>query len=171
MTFPAKRLLAGLAAFLISMTALGAGEAAPLLAILDFQDATGALPGEGAKLALLLCVELSKGDGLRLLEREQLQKTFDERDLGASGMADASRQLDLGRLLGADYVLSGRFYSVGGERFFNGKLLRCSDSSVSGVSEPYPASLAKDAALKALSAKLAKFVEGRIGSSSVRPGN
>jgi TolB-like protein len=59
-------------------------------------------------LALMLITDLSKIDGLQVVERNRIQALLDELALGASGLVDRSTAPRLGRMLGAAFLVGGR---------------------------------------------------------------
>src|SRR5438309_10452326 len=60
-------------------------------------------------LASMLISELSANPQARLLDRDQLQRLIEERNLGASGRVDAQTATHIGKLVGARYVITPQF--------------------------------------------------------------
>ena len=101
-------------------TAEDAARPEKVMAVFPFADSS-----EGGRYAALaramgdmLTVPLSEADMLRLVDRDELARVMAEQKLGALAVvnADDKTKAKLGRLLGADYVLTG------GVTAFNGKL-------------------------------------------------
>lgn len=91
------------------------GDAATV-AVLDF---TGLMVGQGGNSAPLgkavssmLITELTGRDGMRVIERAQLQDLLMEQRLSLSGRVDESTALEVGKLVGAQYVISGQVTSI-----------------------------------------------------------
>ncbi|MFH0730448.1 MAG: MopE-related protein [Pseudomonadota bacterium] len=89
------------------------------LAILYFINDTGspALDPVQKGFAYMLITDLSKVDGLQLVERAKLQALVEEIGLGKSGLVDPDTAPRVGRLLGAAQVVGGKFYKSDLEQF------------------------------------------------------
>lgn len=118
----------GLAVWLMAPAAV---LAQPRVAVMNFENNStwsywGNRLGEAA--ADELVTQLLKTGAYRMIERTQLAAVMAEQDLGASGAVDASTAADIGRLLGAQLILtgsitqfsietvSGGFRGIGGSR-------------------------------------------------------
>lgn len=62
---------------------------------------------DGKILNDIISAELSCADGLKLVERKQLNKLLAEKSLSTNGMLEPQDVSDIGTLLGADYFVSG----------------------------------------------------------------
>ena len=60
-------------------------------------------------LQQMLIGDMAGNSGLRLVERGRLQELLNEQDLGAAGRVDASTAAQIGRLIGARYMIMGSF--------------------------------------------------------------
>jgi TolB-like protein len=58
-------------------------------------------------IAEMLVTTLAANPGVRVLERERIQKLLDEQNLGAGGRVDAETAVRIGRLLGVHHMLTG----------------------------------------------------------------
>src|SRR5207245_4458006 len=58
-------------------------------------------------LAAMLISELSTNPQARLVDREQVQRLIEEQNLGTSGRVDAQTAARIGKLAGAQYVITG----------------------------------------------------------------
>lgn len=105
--------------------------AQPRVAVMNFENnSTWSYWGDrlGEAAADELVTQLLKTGSYRMIERSQLAAVLAEQDLGASGAVDASTAANIGRLLGAQLILtgsitqfsietvSGRFRGLGGSR-------------------------------------------------------
>lgn len=88
----------------------------PTVAVLDF---TGLMVGQGGNSAPLgkavsamLVTELIGRPGLKVVERAQLQDLLTEQRLSLSGRVDENTALEVGKLLGAQYVIHGQVTSI-----------------------------------------------------------
>lgn len=92
--------------------AQGSGDrAVPTIAVLDF-NAFSLTPGEdaasvGRGLAAMIATELAERPAVRVIDRQQVEELIQKRQLGLSGRLDESQAVQLGQLLGAQYVVVG----------------------------------------------------------------
>lgn len=89
----------------------------PTVAVMDF---TGFMLGEagnsvavGKAMSAMLVTEFSGREGLRVLERQNLQAILQEQRLALSGRVDESSAVEIGKMLGVQYVLLGAVISMG----------------------------------------------------------
>lgn len=87
-----------------------AQDAAATVAIMDFtafsvslQDATAL----GKGLAGMLTTELGSRPALRVVERQQIRALLDEQRLALSGRTDVAVAVEIGKLVGAQYLITG----------------------------------------------------------------
>ena len=89
---------------------------APTVAVLDF---TGLMVGQGGSSAPLgkavsamLVTELVGRPGVKVIERAQLQDLLTVQKLSLSGRVDEGTALEVGKLVGARYVIHGQVTSI-----------------------------------------------------------
>jgi curli biogenesis system outer membrane secretion channel CsgG len=90
----------------------------PRVAVLDF---TGFMMGDGnaavslgKAIAAMLVTEFSGRDGIQVVERAQLNEMLREQDLALSGRLDESSAIEIGKLLGVQYVVTGQATDIVG---------------------------------------------------------
>jgi len=96
-----------LALFCASATA---AEQKPVLAVLKFQDESGAMPlqgGAGRALSNMLATELAARDAFTVVERRKLAAILEEQDLAQSGRLKPGEGARIGELTGAQYLVMG----------------------------------------------------------------
>ena len=104
-----------LVAGLVAPGAATAQDTRPGVGILSFEN--GGSYGQEAEdfqalevgLQQMLIGDMSGNSGMRLVERGRLQELLQEQDLGAAGRVDASTAAQIGRLIGARYMVMGSF--------------------------------------------------------------
>lgn len=82
----------------------------PVLAVLKFQDETGAMPlqgGAGRALSNMLATELAARDAFTVVERRKLAAILEEQDLAQSGRLRPGEGAKIGQLTGAQYLVMG----------------------------------------------------------------
>lgn len=90
----------------------------PTVAVMDFN---GFMLGEagnsvnlGKAVSAMLVTEFSGRDGIEVIERAQLNDLLTEQRLALSGRVDESSAIEIGRLLGAQYMFYGAVTSIAG---------------------------------------------------------
>lgn len=63
-------------------------------------------------LQVMLNTELSQNGALRIVERADIQALLREQELATEGRVDASQAADIGRLVGARYMVMGSFVDI-----------------------------------------------------------
>jgi curli biogenesis system outer membrane secretion channel CsgG len=107
----------------VAAAGLGAGPTSahaqgdvPRVAVLDFSSFMmgegGASVNLGKAISAMLVTEFSGREGLQVVERQQLNALLDEQDLGVSGRLNEEDAVEIGRLLGVQYVLVGQVTSI-----------------------------------------------------------
>jgi curli biogenesis system outer membrane secretion channel CsgG len=84
--------------------------AKPVLAVLKFQDETGAMPfqgGIGRVVTNMLASELAARDAFTVVERRKLHAILEEQDLTDSGLLKPGEGAKIGELTGAQYLVMG----------------------------------------------------------------
>lgn len=88
----------------------------PTVAVFDF---TGFMLGEagnsvnlGKAVSAMLISEFSGREGMRVIERAQLNELLTEQKLALSGRVEESSAVEVGKLLGAQYVFYGQVSSI-----------------------------------------------------------
>lgn len=82
----------------------------PVLAVTEFDNQSGAgwwRGGVGWELAGMLTNELAATGKFRMVERSQLQAVMEEQNLAASGRVQGGTGAKIGKLVGADYLVTG----------------------------------------------------------------
>ena len=82
----------------------------PVLAVLKFQDESGAMPlqgGAGRALTNMLATELAARPRFTVVERRKLAAILEEQDLAQSGLLKPGDGARIGELTGAQYLVMG----------------------------------------------------------------
>jgi len=82
----------------------------PVLAVLKFQDETGAMPfqgGIGRVVTNMLASELAAREAFTVVERRKLRAVLEEQDLAESGLLKPGEGAKIGQLTGATYLVMG----------------------------------------------------------------
>jgi curli biogenesis system outer membrane secretion channel CsgG len=89
----------------------------PTVAVLDFSsfmmgDAGMGSINLGKAITAMLVTEFSNREGMQVIERAELNEMLREQDLVLSGRVDESSAIEIGKLLGAQYILLGQASSI-----------------------------------------------------------
>lgn len=120
---PRPRLAAVAAAMLLSAAPALAQSSAPdpsgpTLAVLDLENGGSIGPDAqdisqlGKALSTMLTTEMMKNDRVQMVERDQIRQLVEEQKLSLSGMADAATAVQVGKLLGAKFMVFGSYADV-----------------------------------------------------------
>jgi TolB-like protein len=114
-----------LLALLLCVPGLGRAAAPHTVAVLYFENGGGdAFDALKVGLAQLLINDLVGAEGLKVVERTDLQKILDELELGHSGVADPETAAKVGKLLGAEWLVLGTYFEMGGILFVQSRIVR-----------------------------------------------
>ncbi len=135
-----------------------AAETPPVLtaAVFSFQTTGESLAGKGAEAAALLNARLSSAaPDVVLVERQELEKSLGEQELGLSGTIAPDTAAKVGALTGATVLVTGRLFEAGGRYFLVAKIIGAETSRVYGETVDFGELGALDKGVTALAAKIA----------------
>lgn len=105
----------GILAFSLGTTDLR-GQDEPTVAVMDFSSFMmgdgGASVQLGKAISAMLVTEFTGRPGMRIVERARIQDLIREQDLSLSGRVDEA--IEIGKMLGVQYVLHGQVTSIAG---------------------------------------------------------
>jgi TolB-like protein len=112
------RRLAVAAAALAMASPLRGQENRPVVAVLYFDNNSigkdrADYDGLGKGIADLLITDMASNPKVRIVERERVQKVLEEQNLVKGGAIDQNTAVKLGKILGAQYMITGGFLSDG----------------------------------------------------------
>src|SRR3954466_9081178 len=108
-----------LVAAVMAVPALVAAQSnAPVVAVLYFDNNSigkdrADYDGLGKGIADLLITDMASNSRVRVVEREKVQKVLEEQNLARAGSVDQNTAVKLGKILGAQYMITGGFLSDG----------------------------------------------------------
>lgn len=88
-------------------------EQRPVLMVLDFPDPAGQITGLGRYASEELLAHLIREKKLRVVERRFIEKTTKEIEFGMSGLVHEDAAKSIGKLVGADGILTGSYTLIG----------------------------------------------------------
>lgn len=105
-----RRCVLALTLFALTNAGHAADAARPVLAVLKFQDESGAMPlqgGVGRVLTNIIGTELAAREAFTVVERRKLAAVLEEQDLAQSGRLKPGEGARIGQLTGAQYLVMG----------------------------------------------------------------
>ena len=106
-----RRIIVGIAFALAALAPVVSRAAdGPVLAVMKFQDETGAMPfqgGIGRVVTNMLASELAARNAFTVVERRKLRAVLEEQDLAESGLLKPGEGAKIGQLTGAHYLVMG----------------------------------------------------------------
>ena len=91
-------------------SALAAGDGRPVVGVAEFTNQTAAAwwrGGVGWELSGMLSNELSSSGSFKVVERQKLQNVLEEQNLAASGRVAKGTGAKIGKVTGAQYLITG----------------------------------------------------------------
>jgi len=104
------------AALLLTFTVNGWSAGKKIVCVMDLEDKSshrGSWHNIGTGVAEMMVTSLSDTKKYTLIEREKLEAVMEEQKLGASGAITAQTAAKIGRLLGAQYIITGAVTEFG----------------------------------------------------------
>lgn len=125
-----------LAAILVAPTTVPAQDTRPGVAVMPFED--GGSYGQDQEdfealtvgLQQMLLTELAANDQLRVVERGRIRDLLAEMELGATGNVDPSTAAEIGKLVGARYMVFGSFIDWYGDFRLNARVVSVETSEI-----------------------------------------
>lgn len=126
------------------------------VAILDFDTKDPTNADLGKQIAEALTAILSGEPGFTLVERARLQDVLLEQELNLTGLVDTTQAVQVGKLVGARIIITGRAFPLGQKLFVTSKLIGTETSLVDGVLIQAKQDAELDAIVTELGAQLAQ---------------
>jgi TolB-like protein len=123
---------------------------APALAVLPFDVGTSDQRGE--LVAQLLTTHLSAS--FPIVERQALAKVLAEQELQRRGLLDPEQALQVGRLVGAKLLVTGRVLYLGENTLISARVIAVETSRVKGLNLPCPGELSAEQVAQRLATEL-----------------
>lgn len=128
-------------------------------AVFDFTDGSENLKGQGKSIGQLLNALLSTQDGIFLVERAELNKILGEQELGLAGNINTDSAIQVGKLTGAQILITGRVFEAGKKNYAVAKVISAETSRVYGASVNYTPSEDLDTVVTKLSDQIAQIIK------------
>jgi TolB-like protein len=157
----AKRTALGLLLFLT------AAWSAPSIAVADF-DSIGCDESVGLAVAEILRTEMAAGEELRVIERSRLQDVMAEQAFTTSGAVAEGDVVQLGALLGADFIGVGSVSRLGDTYTISGRIVSVATGEVVAAKTE---SCDREDRLVKLAQQMAEEARGILADRAVIHGN
>lgn len=105
-----------------------------IVAVMDFKNSSSVFGYDRLErtIAELLKTELSRSIDLLVVERSKLENILREQTLAQAGILATQEAQQVGRLVGADYIISGEINTIGSQFRIDAHLTRVATGQVSG---------------------------------------
>ncbi len=103
------------------------------VAVLDFDAASAGNPELGRQIAELLTAALSGLGEFTLVDRASLDRLLTEQELTLTGAVSTEQSIQIGKLVGAKVIITGKAFPLGDKMFVTAKLIGTETSLVEGV--------------------------------------
>jgi TolB-like protein len=103
------------------------------VAILDFETRDGKKAELGKQLTEVLTAILSGQPNVRLVDRASLELTLSEHELNLTGLVSTEQAIQVGKLVGAKILITGRAFPMGEQIFITAKIIGTETTRVEGV--------------------------------------
>ncbi|MBT8495630.1 MAG: CsgG/HfaB family protein [Deltaproteobacteria bacterium] len=113
-------------------------------------------------LTSMLISDLSDVDGIQLVERTDLEKVIGELKLQKQRFFDKKTTARIGKLLGAQVLVTGRYFEFRGKLLVNAKMVEVETGEVKGVRSARPTAEFIDLEQE-LAGRLSEALKGRVG--------
>ncbi len=102
------------------------------VSVFDFETSTALAGGLGSEIADLVNAYLSVHPRLGMVERTEMKKILEEQGLSRSGSIDQEQAIRIGRMVGAQLLVTGRVFPIDGELVIVARIIGAETSRVFG---------------------------------------
>ncbi|MDP8214602.1 MAG: CsgG/HfaB family protein [Candidatus Euphemobacter frigidus] len=115
------------------LTFAGAGSGGTInVAVFDFDTKEAGVSKLGPRIADMITAYLSQNPDLNLVERAELDKVLSEMGLSMTGIVDQAKAVQVGHVVGAKILVTGRAFPVDGELVIVAKIIGTETTRVYG---------------------------------------
>ena len=144
--------------------AASAADGGLTVAVLDFAADTPGSPELGAQISEIVTASLSGTEGVTLVDRASLTRALQELELNLAGVVNAGQAAQVGKVVGARLLITGKAFIVGKKTFLTAKVIGTETSLV----DPVIVTGDKDADIGELAVKLADKLSTRLREAGPR---
>ena len=137
-----KTLRAGIALVAKQLSEQDRGGPKRRIAVVDFSDINGQILPAGSVIAELLIGELFRTGRYDIVERKLMSSVLEQHKLNMTGLVDESTARKVGKLLGADYIVTGTVIDLGTAMNVNARTISIETGSIEATGS---VDLARDA--------------------------
>lgn len=117
------------------LPSLATAQAKPVVAVLYFDNNSigkdrADYDGLGKGIADLLINDMAANPSLRVVERDRLQAVLQEQNLAKAGQLDNETAVRVGKLLGAQYMITGGFMNANGTMVLTSRVINVETSAI-----------------------------------------
>ena len=132
------------------------------VAVLSFDASDPSNPDMGVQLSEMATAALSGSEQFSLVDRTTLQQVLGENELSLTGLINSTEAIEVGKLVGAKILVTGRAFKMGQSKIITAKIIGTETSRIEGVMVKGDA----DTDLGDLAIQLAEKIDARIVKKS-----
>lgn len=102
------------------------------VSVFDFETAADLPEGLGSEIADMVNAYLSAHPNLKMVERTEMQKILAELGLSGTGNVDQEQAVRIGRIVGAEILVTGRVFPIDGEMVIVARIIGTETTRVFG---------------------------------------
>lgn len=119
----------------LALPSIAAAQSKPVVAVLSYDNNSigrdrADFDGLGRGIADLLMNDLASNPNVRVVERDRVQSLLQEQEMAKGGQVDAETAVHLGKLLGAQYMITGGFMNVNGTMVLTSRVINVETSAI-----------------------------------------
>lgn len=119
----------------LALPSLATAQAKPVVAVLYFDNNSIGpdrrnYEGLGKGIADLLINDMAANPNVRVVERDRVQSVLQEQAMGRTGQVDPQTAVRVGKILGAQYMITGGFMNVNGTMVLTARVIDVETSAI-----------------------------------------
>ncbi len=129
--------------------------------VFDFETTESGIDNLGPKIADMVTAYLSANPNLKTVERAEIKKILAEMGLSKTGIVDEAQAVQVGRVIGAKILVTGRAFPIDGELVIVSKIIGTETTRVFGDVVKGPLTEKLTALIDQIADKITKTIEDK----------
>ena len=131
--------------------------------VFDFETKEAGIDKLGPQIADMVTAYLSTDPNLQVVERAEIKKILSELGLSKTGIVEQDQAVQVGRVIGAKILVTGRAFPIDGELVIVSKIIGTETTRVFGNVVKGPLSEKLTTLIEEMATKIAKTIEDKGG--------
>ncbi len=129
--------------------------------VFDFETRESSIDKLGPKIADMITAYLSTDPSLKLVERAEIKKILSELGLSKTGIVEQNEAVQVGRVIGAKILVTGRAFPIDGELVIVSKIIGTETTRVFGNVVKGPLSEKLTTLIEEMATRITKTIEDK----------